>query len=294
MEDSWLYYFGVVSGLIIVLVNWPIIWIIWKERILTWINCLIGLDCFLCLGMIPIILSITNVIDLPCGFITSYAFFASLLNRLLPVGIVIYRYVYACHSSLVLSASQRKAFNFALSTSIIVLTILLTFGSWMYKDQYLYYLNCMGNEHLFTDSPARIDGFVWLLPVYHPFHLLSIFAFFLYSVLVPIGYILIYIFRDKHDGQMLGLCERSRLIRNHKNIVTTSFNLLIWIFEIISFVPFMMFQHGEKAFSLVYFLIGSTTTPVIYYIGMEVNRMAAKKRLMTLFKELRENGKKIF
>ena len=148
----------------------------------------------------------------------------------------------------------------------------------------------MGNEDIFMESPAKLDGFVWLLPVYHPFHLFSIFAFFMYSVLVPIGYILIFIFRDKHDEQMLGLTQRSRLIRNHRNIVTTSFNLLIWIFEIFAFVPFMIFQHGESKFSLVYFLISSTTTPVIYYIGMEVNRLAAKKWLMNLFQEQRDNG----
>ena len=84
-DSNLLYWFGVFTGSTIMMVNLPILGIIWKEVSLTLINQLIGLDCILCLGIIPIVLNHSGVFQLPCSFITTYAFFTSLLNRLLPL-----------------------------------------------------------------------------------------------------------------------------------------------------------------------------------------------------------------
>ena len=278
-----IYWFGVLTGSIILLLNIPILWTIWKERILTWINQLICLDCILCIGMIPIVLSLADVFPLPCSFISSYAFFASLLNRLLPVGIVIFRYIYVCRSSWVNTANQRRIFHLTLSITMLMLVALLTLGSWMYNDKYLHYLTCIGEQDTFLHSNEQVDGFAWLLPIYHPFHFISILAFFLYSVMVPLGYFLIYLFRKKDNYEVSGLNERSRLIRKHRNIVTTKFNMMNWMFEISGFIVLIP---GERTFSVLYFLITCTISPVLYYVASGLNRLAAKRRILALFKDL--------
>ena len=283
----YLYWFGIASAFAILVMNLPILWIIWKERIMTLIIQIIGIDSILCLAMIPIIFNYINVIELSCGFITSYAFFTSLLNRLLPVGIVIYRYVYVCHSTWVHSAHQRRIFHIILSISIILLAIVLTIGSWIYREKYGHFLTCSGREADFFSSDERINGFAWLLPIYHPFHFLSIFAFFLYAIMVPVGYILIYCFRRKDNYEVLGLNERSRLIRKHKNIVTTRFNIMNWIFEVTGFIVLIP---GKKSFTVLYFLITCTVSPLLYYTGIELNRQAAKKRILVLFKDIKDSG----
>ena len=68
----------------------------------------------------------------------------------------------------------------------------------------------------------------WTLPIYHPFHLLSIIIFFSYIVMVggstdwinfylylqvPIGYYKIYKFRKNHDLSLSGLSELSKSTR---------------------------------------------------------------------------------
>ena len=258
-EYSLTYWFGIGSGIFILLSNVPILWMIWKEQNLTWINLVIGVDCLLGLCMIPIILSTAGVYPLPCSFITSYAFFASLLNRLLPVGIVIYRYIYVCKSSWIPTACKRRNLEVALSTSILTITLGLTFGSWVYQNKYTKFLNCMGKQNILFQSEQKITGLAFNLPIYHPFHALTIIAFFLFSVLVPVGYFLIYWFRKKDNYHVSGLNERSRLIRRHKNIVSTRFNMMNWIFEMSGFIIVLI--PGGNIFSTLHFNLTCTISP---------------------------------
>ena len=282
-----IYWFGIGSGIIILLLNAPILRMIWREQNWTWINQVIGVDCLLCLCMIPIVLSIADVYPLPCSFISSYAFFASLLNRLLPVGIVIYRYIYVCQSSWIPTADQRNNFQVALSSSILALTLGLTFGSWVYQDKYLHFLTCVDKQNIdiILQSDQWNSGFVWMLPIYHPFHALALFSFLLYSLLVPAGYFLIYRFRKRDNYHVSGLNERSRLIRRHKNIVSTQFNMMNWIFEMSGFVVLIP---GGNSFFILYFLITCTISPVLYYVGILLTRNAAKTRVLAIFSDLKQ------
>ena len=284
---SLIYWFGIGSGIIIFFSNVPIIWMIWKERNLTWINQVIGVDCLLCVCMIPIILSTADVYRLPCSFITSYAFFASLLNRLLPVGIVIYRYIYVCRSSWIPTADQRRNFEVVLTSSILALTLGLTFGSWVYQEKYIHYLNCVRKENIILQSEQERTGIAFDLPIFHPFRALSILSFFLYSVLVPVGYFLIYRFRKKDDYHVSGLNERSRLIRRHKNIFSTQFNMINWIFEMSGFIVLIP---GGSIFSILYFFITCTISPVLYYVGILKTKNADKTRVLAVFRELKEGS----
>ena len=287
-EYSLTYWFGIGSGIFILLSNVPILWMIWKEQNLTWINQVIGVDCLLCLCMIPIILDTAGVYPLPCSFITSYAFFASLLNRLLPVGIVIYRYIYVCKSSWVPDADKRSNLEVALSTSILAITLGLTFGSWVYQDKYIHFLNCMRKQNILFQSEQEMTGLAFNLPIYHPFHALTTIAFFIFSVLVPVGYFLIYRFRKKDNYHVSGLNERSRLIRRHKNIVSTHCNMVNWIFEMSGFIIVLI--PGGNSFSTLYFLLTCTISPALYYAGILRTRNADKTRVLAVFRECKQGA----
>ena len=147
---------------------------------------------------------------------------------------------------------------------------------------------CNGQGDKFFDSTEKTDGFAWLLPIYNPFHLLTLFTFFSYAVLVPFGYTAIYKFRRQDSYDVAGLSERSRLIRRHRNIVTTKFNLLNWIFETSGF---MVLISEERMFTILYFLVTCSISPVLYYVGIELNRQAAKKRMLDIFKDLKDDGR---
>lgn len=278
--------FGLITATSIAAVNLPVIWVVKKESKLTLINQLVGLDCLLCLSHIPIVLYTTNVFGLfasssLCSLRVFYTFFITMLNRLLPVGIVFYRYVYVCRSSWVLSAQQRKNLNILIFTVILAFTILLSLCSIIFKEKYLHYLECIGQGEDFTGIQTNIN-LVWGLSLFHPFHLLSILTFFSHTLLVPLGYILIYAFRRNQNTETIGLNESSRIARKNRNIVTTKFNLLIWLSEASSF--FVLVPNG-KTFYILYFLISSCVSPMLYYIGIEVNRQAVRQHLKELFKE---------
>ena len=152
------------------------------------------------------------------------------------------------------------------------------------------YITCLGKEEVFY-SKSIDTGFrlVWLLPFYHPFHLLSILAFFSYIFFVPVGYLCIYKFRKRLDSETKGLNEHSRKVRKTRNLVTTRFNLLIWICEVIS--GFVVLFPGSNIFLILYFFLPSTLSPLMYYMGIEDNRQAMKKHIKEMFLELKRKGK---
>ena len=105
-----------------------------------------------------------------------------------------------------------------------------------------------------------------------------------FSVLVPVGYFLIYRFRKKDNYHVSGLNERSRLIRRHKNIVSTQFNMMNWIFEMSGFIVLIP---GSNTFYILYFLFTCTISPVLYYAGILKTRNAEKPRALAIFRELK-------
>ena len=110
---------------------------------------------------------------------------------------------------------------------------------------------------------------VWLLPVYHPFRLLNSVSFFSSSILVPIGYIMIFKFRQRQNTQVVGLSERARMSRKQRNLVNVKFNLLNWILDTVSLGLVMI--SGED-FQIVYLLVISCGHPLLYLLGIAVDR----------------------
>ena len=146
--------FACFTCLAILAVNIPVLWILKNKCEVTAINLFIVIDCIICiLNILPVLnmylkwetgsLYLENT-ELFCGLGTTFMFLVSLLNRLLPVGIVAFRYVFVCQSHLVLTAEQRKSFNKILIISTTCLPVILSGFSFVYREKYLHYLRCLG------------------------------------------------------------------------------------------------------------------------------------------------------
>ena len=138
---------GLFFCIAIITINVPVIFMLLNKCEATVVNLFIIIDCLLCLLHVFIILfSALQVQQGPvlCGILTTVAFFLSFLNRLIPVGIVVFRYVFVCRSHLVVSAIQRKKFGRFLVKSIISVPIVLSFFSFIYREKYLHYWRCLG------------------------------------------------------------------------------------------------------------------------------------------------------
>ena len=237
MAEELLYWFGVLTVGVIVSVNIPILWLVRKISSPTLINKLIGVDCIIGLACIPGILVDSGVFqeissDYFCSFRVCYTFFVSFLNRLLPVGIVTYRYVFVCKSHWVQTGSQRKIFQNSITLILLGIVVVLTSGCFFYRKEYLHFWDCIGQDG-FSLSQGYI-GMHFLLPIYNPFHLLSILVFFIHSLVLPIGYFAIYFFRNQHDSLTSGLTDKSRNSRKNRIIVKAKINAIIWLSQFCS------------------------------------------------------------
>ena len=216
----------------------------------------------------------------------------SLINRILPVVIVAFRYIYTCRSSLVQTKHQRSCFNFWLFGIILFVSTSLTIFSIIYIDKSYFFLKCEGKEELFHEEFKNFDigiKLVWLLPIYHPFQLISIFAFFAFTFIVPAGYICIYRFRKQQVNSVRGLAEFNRVYRKKSNLVTTKYNLIIWIIEAVSMFS-IMFSIQNNVSQIFYFSIPSTFSPILYFIGILENRERMRIRFQDIFMESKQTG----
>ena len=165
----------------------------------------------------------------------------------------------------------------------------MTFFSFLYREQNFYYLNCIGKAEYFHSQNESSLRLVWLLPLYHPFHLLSIIAFFSYTFLVPLAYFRIYRFRKQQDSKVnLGLSDNSRKVRIRKNLVTTRTNLIIWIAEVMS--GFLVTLPGSNVFVIAHLFVPNSVSPILYYVGIEMNRQEMRAHFQKLFRESKRTG----
>ena len=142
--------FALASAVTILLVNLPILWILKSKCEATVINLFILLDVSICLLQPVTVLYSAElwlfrrpITPALCGIATTTSFYFSLLNRLIPVGIVTYRYVFVCRSHWVHTGPQRRNFNTVLAITLATIPLLLATGSYYYRDKYLHYLSCL-------------------------------------------------------------------------------------------------------------------------------------------------------
>ena len=63
--------------------------------------------------------------------------------------------------------------------------------------------------------------------------------------------------------------------RKNRNLVTMKFNMFNWMLETVS--TFMMFIFINRFSTLLYVLVNSCGTPLVYVMGIEENRNMAKE-----------------
>ena len=82
--------------------------------------------------------------------------------------------------------------------------------------------------------------------------------------------------------------------RKNRNLVTMKFNMFNWMLETVS--TFMMFIFINRFSTLLYVLVNSCGTPLVYVMGIEENRNMAKEyfkyrmRIFSRKSEIRRNG----
>ena len=82
-------------------------------------------------------------------------------------------------------------------------------------------------------------------------------------------------FREKQNKTVSGISENARKKRKNRNLVTMKFNLLNWLLEIIS--TLMVLIDINRFFTLLYVVVGSCGTPLVYFIGIEENRKCVQE-----------------
>ena len=110
-------------GLILV-TNVPMIIFTMNQKSKTFLDWLIVFDCFLCLSNLHVVILLLHFSDNDVGICICwvfFSFFSNLCNRLLTLGIVIYRFTLVLGNSFVFSSNQKKVLE-----NIILLAILLT------------------------------------------------------------------------------------------------------------------------------------------------------------------------
>ena len=241
--------------------------------------------------------------------LTDLAYFTNISNRLLTCGIVIYRYVLVLQSSWVQSPYYRRAFENLIFISILVAAVTLTVWSVVLQDFNLLKHRCFETTEQFYYNfnnfyeEKKIGSPIWDLPLTHPFHALTLICFFASMGVAPIGYLMIfwwvkwfskrniivksyqynkhYIitnivrFTYKQDSKAPGLSSNARKMRRHRNIVSMKFNMINWILE--SLINILILSGSNRIFTILYILVMSSGTPLVYFMGIEENRKQAKE-----------------
>ena len=140
--------FGLILG-----ANVPIIIFILKQGTKTFLDWLIVFDCFLCLLNLRVILALFfyrllenntmhSVFD--ADFCTCHVFlsyFTNVCNRLLSLGIVVYRITLVLGSSFLVSSNQKKVLGKIVMLAIILPSLILTGFAVYYRENNFYFLS---------------------------------------------------------------------------------------------------------------------------------------------------------
>ena len=85
-------------------------------------------------------------------------------------------------------------------------------------------------------------------------------------------------FRLTQDSRTPGLTSSSRNSRKKRNLVSTKFNMINWLLE--TLCTFLVVIDINRFFTILYILIMSCSTPLVYYLGIEENRTLAQAQIL--------------
>ena len=120
-------------------------WRLFMQQLsMTFLDRLVVLDCGLCLSNIIVLIhfyDISGVVDLgPCIFYVFMLFQVNLINKLLTLGIVIYRFALVRCSAVVRTPHQKKSLENCILMFIFLTSFNLTSWAFYYRMEYRQYL----------------------------------------------------------------------------------------------------------------------------------------------------------
>ena len=123
--------------------NLQIIIFIMNQASKTFLDQLVIFDCFLCLSNVPVVMLLSNYSDFIdfCIFHVFLSYFTNLCNRLLSLGIVIYRLTLVLGSSLMFSSYQKKMIENSILLVILIASLKMTGWAIYYRENNRYFLS---------------------------------------------------------------------------------------------------------------------------------------------------------
>ncbi len=114
----------------------------------TFLDWLIIFDCILCLFNLRTVILLLNYLNFDAAFCVFHvfcSFFTTLCNRLLSLGIVLYRFTLVLGSSFVFSSNQKKVLENIILLAILLPSLKLTGWAIYYREDSSYYLGKVKN-----------------------------------------------------------------------------------------------------------------------------------------------------
>ena len=183
-------------------------------------SALVMTQCCCCWGWhsnLPVVISLLYFSDSDADFCICYVFFSfftNLCNRLLTLGIAIYRVTLVLGSSYIFSSYQKKVMENIILLAIILTSLNLTGWAVYYREDYRHFLGqvkikfsvffltffpfCSGRNHeFFYNFPdfyqmKTFGGSLWSLSIANPFHIATLISFCSSMVVTPVCYAAIY------------------------------------------------------------------------------------------------------
>ena len=212
----------VACGLILA-TNVPMIVFIMKQGSKTFLDWMIVFDCFLCLSnLYPVTKFGLNYErngetihyyydNHGFCFWVFFIFFCNLCNRLLTLGIVIYRFALVLGSSFWFPSHRKKVLEKIIIFTIFFIPLTLTGWNVYYREHYKHFLVCSGRSHEFyysiTEFYQNKKGWTppsnpqWSLPETNPFYICSMISLLSSMVVTPVGYTVIYWYNSSKRKQ---------------------------------------------------------------------------------------------
>ena len=81
-------------------------------------------------------------------------------------------------------------------------------------------------------------------------------------------------FRKRQDNKV-GLSSSAKMTRRKQNLVSMQFNMINWLVETVSL--FLVMFEDYEFFTILYLLVTSCGAPLVYYLGIEDNRLKARE-----------------
>ena len=97
-------------------------------------------------------------------------------------------------------------------------------------------------------------------------------------------------FRRKHDMKVGGISLECRKQRKNRNLVTMKFNMFNWILETLSIFLLLIFHN--MILTILCVIILSCGTPLIYFLGIEENRIKMREYFLANIRTFSKKNKK--